>query len=110
MIGLKKGDKGEEVKAVQVLVQMAGHGDALGRAGIDGDYGDKTAEGVRLCRKDAGSKAEAGYGDVITAHAYGQLHEAAMAGQLKKLLGSAGTSVPKNLVVDSVTTKRLSVG
>lgn len=114
MIGLRKGDKGEEVKAVQVLVIAAGHGKALGEAGADGDYREKTAEGVRLCRKDAGSKALAGWGDVITADAYQQLHEAATLNQMRKvfaLKGEGGSvSVPRNLVVDSLTAKRLSVG
>ena len=84
LIGLKKGDEGEPVKAVQELVRLAGRGAALGTAGVDGVYGNGTAEGVRLCRKDVGSRAKAGYGDRITGHALAQLIAAVAKHQAKK--------------------------
>lgn len=84
LIGLKKGDEGEPVKAVQELVRLAGRGAALGTAGVDGIYGNGTAEGVRLCRKDVGSRAKAGYGDRITGHALAQLIAAVAKHQAKK--------------------------
>src|SRR5690554_7884912 len=55
------------------LIRLAGHGDALGPAGVDGVYGDGTAEGLRLCRADVGSRALPGYGDKVTGHALAQL-------------------------------------
>lgn len=73
MIGLKKGDKGEPVKALQLLIEYAGRGAALGKSGVDGEYGSATAEALRLVRKDVGSDAKAGYGDKVTGWAYGQL-------------------------------------
>ncbi|WP_433699109.1 peptidoglycan-binding domain-containing protein [Nocardiopsis sp. CA-288880] len=73
LLGLKIGDKGDGVKAVQELARLAGRGSALGEAGVDGEYGRGTAEAVRLCRKDVGSKAAKGYGDTITGHALAQL-------------------------------------
>ena len=73
LIGLKKGDSGEAVKALQELIKFAGQGKHLGEAGVDGKYGNGTAEGLRLARKSVGSSAKSGYGDVVTGHAYAQL-------------------------------------
>lgn len=76
MLGLTKGDKGEEVELLQLMIKRAGHGDALGKWGVDKHYGNATAEGLRRCREDAGSAAKAGYGDRVTAHALEQLYVA----------------------------------
>jgi len=73
LIGLKKGSEGEAVKALQELIKFAGQGKHLGEAGVDGKYGAGTAEGLRLARKSVGSKAEKGWGDTVTGHAYAQL-------------------------------------
>lgn len=73
LIGLRKGDKGEAVKALQQLIVYAGRGAALGKAGVDGVYGDATAEALRLVRQDMGSAAKPGYGDEVTGYAYAQL-------------------------------------
>ncbi|WP_159944816.1 MULTISPECIES: N-acetylmuramoyl-L-alanine amidase [unclassified Nocardiopsis] len=71
VIGLRKGDKGERVKALQLLIQYAGR--SVGKHGADGRYGDDTAEGLRLVRQDMGSRALSGYGDTVTSWAYAQL-------------------------------------
>src|SRR5690606_40595524 len=60
------------VEALQELIRLAGHGAALGPAGVDGVYGNGTAEGLRLCRADVGSRALPGYGDKVTGHAFAQ--------------------------------------
>jgi hypothetical protein len=73
LIGLKKGDKGEAVTGLQVLLTYAGQEKALGKSGVDGEYGDSTAEALRLARKSVGSEAKAGYGDKVTGWAYAQL-------------------------------------
>ncbi|MFW6641012.1 N-acetylmuramoyl-L-alanine amidase [Nocardiopsis algeriensis] len=73
LIGLKKGDSGEAVKALQELLRYAGQKEALGEHGVDGHYGDGTAEALRLARKSVGSAAKPGYGDKMTGHAYAQL-------------------------------------
>lgn len=83
VIGLKKGDKGEAVTALQVLITYAGQGKALGKSGIDGEYGDSTAEALRLVRKSVGSDAGKGYGDDVTGWAYAQLMVAVMRAQSK---------------------------
>jgi len=90
LIGLKKGDQGEAVKALQEMIRLAGHGDALGPAGVDGVYGDGTAEGLRLCRADVGSRALPGYGDKVTGHAFAQLIAAVAKHQATQVGGSAG--------------------
>lgn len=73
LIGLKKGDSGEAVKALQELLKFADQEKALGKHGVDGNYGTGTAEALRLARKSVGSKASKGYGDKVTGHAYAQL-------------------------------------
>ena len=45
MIGLRYGDTGEEVKALQYTLEAAGHD--VGE--VDGGYGDKTAAAVKAC-------------------------------------------------------------
>lgn len=73
MIGLKKGDSGQFVGALQALLVYAGQKDALGPAGVDDEYGDATAEALRLARKSVGSEAKPGWGDEVTGYAYAQL-------------------------------------
>ncbi|GLY81824.1 CHAP domain-containing protein [Actinoallomurus iriomotensis] len=71
LIGLKKGDKGEAVTGLQVLLTYAGQEKVLGK--VDGEYGTSTAEALRLARQSVGSEAKAGYGDKVTGWAYAQL-------------------------------------
>ena len=49
---LRKGDRGEEVKTLQTLLN--GYGYDLGSAGIDGDFGPVTEAAVKLFQKDRG--------------------------------------------------------
>ncbi|WP_174545598.1 CHAP domain-containing protein [Nocardiopsis dassonvillei] len=102
LLGLKIGDKGPAVKAVQLLAKNAGFGDVVGK--IDSEYGPKLAEAVRLSRKYVGSKALKGYGDEITPDAYEQLHRAHAKRQAEDLiaslkLGSGGGSLPATVRV-----------
>lgn len=74
LIGLKKGDSGQPVKALQELCRAAGQGKVLdAHGGTDGDYGDGTAEALRRVRASVGSKAGKGYGDEVDGWAYAQL-------------------------------------
>lgn len=84
VIGLKKGDSGERVKALQALLEYAGFGKHLGAAGVDGVYGPATAEALRQARKSVGSEAKSGYGDKVTGWAYAQLMVAVARKQGKK--------------------------
>lgn len=80
LIGLKKGDRGEAVGALQLMLKDCGGevAEALGTwgpngDGVDEDYGDDTAEALRLARERAGSEAKAGWGNKVSGHAYVQL-------------------------------------
>ncbi|WP_435109589.1 peptidoglycan recognition protein family protein [Nocardiopsis synnemataformans] len=87
MLGLAVGSTGDAVKLLQLKVTRAGFGDALGAGGVDGDYGEATAEAVRLTREYVGSRALPGYGDKMTAHAVDQV-EAAV---IKRALAGGAT-------------------
>lgn len=73
LIGLKVGDEGEAVEALQVLIEYAGFGKELGPSGVDRKYGPATAEALRLVRKSVGSVAKKGYGDEVSGYAYAHL-------------------------------------
>jgi hypothetical protein len=84
LIGLKKGDEGQAVKALQLLCGFAGRNkNIMDAGGIDGVYGDATAEDLRLVRKDAGSDAKAHYGDKVDGWAYAQLLKQVAVNQAK---------------------------
>lgn len=70
VIGLSKGDSGQAVKGLQVLLKRAGHDPGA----IDGQYGPATSAAVLACRRSVGSKAKSG--DSIGGYAYAQIHEA----------------------------------
>ncbi|PDP86229.1 hypothetical protein CQJ94_20720 [Glycomyces fuscus] len=89
MLGLRIGSEGEAVKLLQLRITRAGFGDALGKSGVDASYGPSTAEGVRLCREYAGSRALPGYGDEMTAHAVDQVEAAVTRRALEKALQRA---------------------
>lgn len=102
--GLKKGDNGPEVKILQLMVQAAGFGSALAPYGADGDYRDKTAEGVRLAREYVGSRALPGYGDRITEDAFVQMHRAVAKREAAKLIAAlppsgGGSPLPSSVRV-----------
>ncbi|WP_433225629.1 N-acetylmuramoyl-L-alanine amidase [Actinomadura formosensis] len=84
LLGLKKGDKGERVQALQLMIEAAGV--ALPTYGADSHYGNETAEGLRKVRASVGSKATEGYGDRVDARAYQQLHAAVARNQGKLAL------------------------
>lgn len=69
MVGLSKGDTGERVKYLQVILMKAGFD--LPRFGADGDYGDETAAAVLAARKSQGSEQD--FGDRITGWAAAQI-------------------------------------
>lgn len=71
MIGLRKGDSGEEVKGLQATLQYAGFD--LPIYGVDGDYGVETAKALLACRRSVGSEGLSHYGDSVTGYAFGQL-------------------------------------
>ncbi|WP_395109769.1 CHAP domain-containing protein [Actinomadura sp. SCN-SB] len=87
LIGLKKGDRGQAVKALQEMIRYAGQGAYLdAHGGTDGDYGNGTAEALRRVRASVGSNAGPGYGDKVDGWAYAQLHAAVARNQGKQAL------------------------
>jgi hypothetical protein len=70
MVGLKKGDSGESVKVLQIMLVRAG----FSAGSADGEYGAKTAAAVLKLRKSIGSTAT--NGNTITAWAAIQIFEA----------------------------------
>lgn len=84
MIGLKQGDKGEQVKALQGLLTRSGFSPGV----HDGDYGSKTAAAVLAMRKSQGSSATDGIN--FTGAAYEQLFVALIKNQAKGIKGDAG--------------------
>lgn len=83
MIGLKKGDEGEEVKALQYILMDAGFdpGEA------DSVYGPKVSAALLKARKSLGSTAT--NGDTLTAAAYAQLMRALIKKQAPTSSGGA---------------------
>lgn len=79
MLGLKQGDKGEAVKALQTSLRHAGFGSHLGKHGpakdgVDGHYGSGTSKAVLACRKWVGSSASSGKS--VTGSAAAQIRRA----------------------------------
>lgn len=70
MLGLSKGDRGQEVKTLQIMIWKAGQ-DPGPRDGI---YGGATSAGLLAVRKSVGSGAS--NGDTVGPYALAQLHEA----------------------------------
>lgn len=70
MLGLSKGDRGQEVKTLQIMIWKAGR-DPGPRDGI---YGEATSAGLLAVRKSVGSGATSG--DHVGPYALAQLHEA----------------------------------
>jgi hypothetical protein len=79
MLGLKKGDKGEEVKLLQQMLKASGHGTNIDKSGgVDGDYGDGTAKDFQAMRIAMGSQAakKSGGGDKVDPWGLQQLYSA----------------------------------
>lgn len=90
MIGLKRGDKGERVKALQSMLHTAGYGDLVGE--IDGVYGAGTARALLACRKAEGSSVTDG--DEVTGWAYTHVHRAVARKLASGERGPAGPAGP----------------
>lgn len=58
---LKRGMKGDDVKAMQELLLQLGY--ALPKYGADGDFGAETEKAVKAFQKDEGLKEDGKYGD-----------------------------------------------
>jgi len=80
LIGLKEGDKGTEVEAVQALLKYAG----FSPGEVDGIWGPKTSAALLACRKSVGSSVESA--KTMSGYAYAQL----MLALAKKHAGKAG--------------------
>lgn len=79
MLGLKEGDKGEAVKALQTSLRHAGFGHLLGnygpnKDGVDGVYGKGVSKAVLACRRWVGSSATSGTS--VTGSAAAQIRRA----------------------------------
>jgi len=72
VIGLKRGDRGERVKALQATLRYAGFADIVGE--VDGIYGPATAAGVLAARRSVGSSVSSG--DEVTGYAWAQIMRA----------------------------------
>jgi len=88
MIGLKQGDEGEEVKALQGLLTRSG----FSPGAHDGVYGAATAAAVLAMRKSQGSSATDGIN--FTGAAYEQLFVALIKAQATGIKGDPGPVGP----------------
>lgn len=59
---LQKGDKGEKVKTMQLMLVAIGY--SCGKNGVDGNFGNDTYKAVTNFQKENGLKADGFYGDV----------------------------------------------
>lgn len=102
MIGLKRGDEGEQVKALQAILRYAGYD-----IEVDGDYGPATSAVVLTMRRDQGSSVTSG--ETFTGWAYAQLHRALAQSQAKPGVpgpqGPAG-ALPDNIKVSGILSVR----
>lgn len=84
MIGLKEGDSGEPVIALQRIISFSGFGSLLGDAGVDGDWGPKTSEALLALRRSVGSKVSDA--SSITGTAYAHLEQALARAEARKIM------------------------
>lgn len=88
MLGLKKGDKGTSVKALQIVLRHCGQD-----IQADGDYGPKTAAAVLKVRKALGSSATDG--NEVDEWAYEQVWRTYVQATAKGSPGPRGPAGPK---------------
>lgn len=72
VIGLRQGDQGERVKALQATLRYAGFASIVGE--VDGIYGPATAAGVLAARRSVGSSVSSGA--EVTGYAWAQIMRA----------------------------------
>lgn len=83
VIGIKRGDTGDKVEALQAMLNRAGH-----RVTVDSEYGAKTAAALLACRKAMGSSAKDG--NTVTGYAYDQVHAAVLRAEIAKAIADGG--------------------
>jgi hypothetical protein len=108
LIGLKEGDEGEGVVAVQRYIDHCGFGDLLGSSGVDGKWGPATSKGLLALRKSLGSSVTVA--NSVTGSAYQQMQRALARREAEKLLadlkpGAGGAVDASDLVGKTVTSK-----
>ena len=85
-INLKKGDKGEAVKTMQMMLIACGY--SCGSTGADGDFGKNTDAALRAFQKDNGLTVDGIYGPVSKA-------------ALEKAYAEGKTQTPTNTTTDN---------
>ena len=91
VIGLKQGDQGERVKALQATLHYAGFASIVGE--VDGIYGPATAAGVLAARRSVGSSVSSG--DEVTGYAWAQIMRALARAEGGGERGPAGPRGPQ---------------
>ncbi|MCY9786820.1 peptidoglycan recognition protein family protein [Nocardiopsis sp. EMB25] len=93
MLGLKLGDSGRPVTALQQVLLYCGA--TLPQYGADGGYGQETADAVLWVRQQMGSSAT--NGDTVTSYAYAQILKALARKQAEEILANAPSGTGNNL-------------
>src|SRR5690606_28428713 len=91
VIGLKRGDRGERVKALQATLRYAGFADIVGE--VDGIYGPATAAGELAARRSVGSSVSSG--DEVSGYAWAQIMRALARAEGGGERGRAGPRGPQ---------------
>jgi len=103
LIGLKRGDRGAAVTALQNMLNRAGFppaGSKDANGNWDGVYGAGTAAAVLACRKAMGSSATSG--DEVTGDAYAQIHAALARAEAKRAAGPPGAAPTEQQIRSAV--------
>lgn len=117
LIGLREGDEGEGVVAVQRIIDHCGFGDLLGPSGVDGKWGAATSKALLALRKSLGSNVTVA--NSVTGSAYQQMLRALAKREAEKLIewygldslpsgGSAGGSVDASDLVGKTVTSTIT--
>lgn len=103
LIGLKEGDSGEKVVAVQRLISFAGFGSLLGSSGVDGDWGPATSAAMLALRHSVGSSVS--NASSITGTAYAHLIQAVARKEAERAAnGSGGGELPATASISGTVT------